>query len=299
MTTAQHAPTSAAKPSQRPRVIRRTSANFPVRKIGNDYRDVGVAADALAPGNPIISQLFCGISMFFPPGERFMIAAAKSVEDQIEDPALRAEIDAFVRQEAQHASEHSRANKYLAALVGLDSERICREIDAVWRFIEKRGTPRQRAGFTAATEHFTGFIAETVLADIEFVDSIPDGKAKQMLVWHGIEECEHKAVMFDAYQEVGGTEVERIAIMTLYSGPVLAAALLPALRLIVAHGQLTNLAGWRKGLTTFRRWARPLAKGYLQYYRPGFHPNHSPTRHLEQYWRQKLNIVDDGKRTTA
>ncbi len=299
MATAQHAPTSAAEPSKSPRVIRRTSASFPVRKIGNDYRDVPVAPDAYIPGNPMLSQVFTGISMFFPPGERFMIASAKSVEDRITDPKLRAEIDNFVRQEAQHASEHSRANKYLAAVAGLDSETICREIDALWKFIERHATPRQRAGFTAATEHFTGFIAEVILADVKFIDSIPDGKAKQMLVWHAIEECEHKAVVFDAYQEVGGSEFERIAIMAVYSGPVFAAALLPVFRLIAAHGQLSNLAGWGNGLATFGRWARPLATGYLQYYRPGFHPNHSPTRHLEQYWRRKLNIVDDGKRTTV
>ncbi|QIS21415.1 metal-dependent hydrolase [Nocardia terpenica] len=283
--------------SNTPRVIRRTSAGFPVRKIGNDYRDVGVAPDATIPGNPVISQLFCGISMFFPPGERFMIAAAKSVEDRISDPQLRAEIDNFVRQEAQHATEHSRANKHIAGLVGLDADTICREIDGLWKLIERRCTPRLRAGFTAATEHFTAFIAETVMADIEFIDAIPDGKAKQMMVWHAIEECEHKAVVFDAYQEAGGGEAERIAIMAVYTAPVVITGILPIYRLLAAHGQLTNVAGWRTGLVTARRFALPLLKGYLQYYRPGFHPNHSPTRHLEQYWRARLNIVDDGKRT--
>ncbi|MDJ0392644.1 metal-dependent hydrolase [Rhodococcus sp. G-MC3] len=298
MTTTERA--ANAEASKLPRVIRRTSAGFPVRKIGNDYRDVGLAPDALIPGNPMIAQLFCGISMFFPPGERFMIAAAKSVQDRIEDPQLRAEIDMFVRQEAQHATEHSRANKYLAGLVGLDNATICREINALWQYIGRHGSARQRAGFTAATEHFTGFIAEVILADIEFIDSIPESKAKQMLVWHGIEECEHKAVVFDAYKEIGGSEIERIAIMAAYTGPVFIAALLPAFRLIAAHGQLSNLAGWRTGLSTIaRRWTVPMVKGYLQYYRPGFHPNHSPTRHLEQYWRTKLQIVDDGQRTNA
>lgn len=300
MTTAQHAPTPTAEPSKRPRVIRRTSTSFPVRKIGNDYRDVGAAPDALIPGNPMISQMMCGISMFFPPGERFMIAAAKAVEDQIEEPALRAEIDAFVRQEAQHASEHSRANKYLARLVGLDSEQICREIVGLWEFIEKHASPKLRAGVTAATEHFTAINSEVVLSDLELADSFAEGKAKQMLMWHAIEECEHRAVMFDAHKDIGGSELDRIAIMAVYTIPAVTAGTLPVIRLFAAHGQLTNRAAWTTGLSVFgRRLAWPIFTKYLQYYRPGFHPNHSPTRHLEQYWRRRLNIVDTGARTTA
>jgi predicted metal-dependent hydrolase len=298
MSTAEQTPTPAPGAFMRPRVIRRTAANFPIRRIGNDYRGVGPAPDDQIPGNPMLSQLFCGISMFFPPGERFMIAAAKSVEGQITDPQLRSDIDAFVRQEAQHASEHSRANKHVAELVGLDSDTICREVNALWAFIETHASPRLRAGVTAATEHFTAIISETLLADEEFLDAIPEGEFKQMLVWHGIEECEHKAVVFDAYQEIGGSEFERIAIMALYTGPVVVSALIPVWRLLAAHQQMTNLAGWRTAVSMLlRRWSMPLTKRYLMYYRPGFHPNHLPTRHLEQYWRQRLDIIDDGQRT--
>ncbi|GAB2768509.1 metal-dependent hydrolase [Nocardioides salsibiostraticola] len=279
-----------------PRVIRRTVASFPVRRIGNDYADQTL--DDMCPGHPAVTDLLAGISTFFPPGERFMIASAMSIRDQIEDPLLLAEIDAFVRQEAQHASEHSRLNQHIAADVGMAAEEICREIDALWQFVERNASPRVRAGVTAATEHFTGFIAEVLLRDIEFIDSIPDGKAKQLFVWHAIEECEHKAVVFDAYKEVGGSELERIAIMAAYSVPVFLAASLPVLRLLAGHGRLRKVETWADAVRVVGgRWGWPLLRGYTQYYRPGFHPNHLPTRELELFWRDRLSIVDDGKRT--
>ncbi len=296
MTTLHEPDSTTEAPNKRPTVVRRTEAAFPVRKIGNDYR--GMPTHDMIPGQPALSAVFGGISMFFPPGERFMIAAARSVQDQIEDPQLDADIDAFVRQEAQHAGEHMRINKYIANAVGLDHEQICREIDALWQFVERRCTPRQRAGFTAATEHFTGFIAEVLLADTEFIDSIPDGKAKQLFIWHAIEECEHKAVVFDAYKEIGGTELERIAIMAIYTPLVFPAALLPVFRLIAADGELTNMKSWAGAARIFAgRWAAPLLRGYLHYYLPGFHPNHRPTRELEIFWRNRLGIVDHGRRT--
>ncbi|AXT84234.1 hypothetical protein C6I20_02855 [Aeromicrobium sp. A1-2] len=281
---------------KRPRVIRRTSATFPVRRIGNDYADEGF--NNALPGQPALSHLFAGISTFFPVGERFMIASAQSVRDRIEDPLLLADLDAFVRQEAQHASEHTLVNKHIARGIGMDHDEICREVDALWRWIERNCSPRTRAGVTAATEHFTGFIAEVLLRDVEFIDSIPDGKAKQLLVWHAIEECEHKAVVFDAYKEVGGSELERVALMALYTLPVVLTASLPVFRLIGGHGDATNLRSWAgAGNALVGRWGWPLLRGYLNYYKPGFHPNHMPTRELEQFWRDRLQITDDGIKT--
>lgn len=274
-----------------PSVIRRTAAAFPVRRIGNDYSDL--QSDFMIPGSPIIAQIFAGISMFFPAGERFMIASGKSIEAQITDPKLLADLDMFVRQEAQHASEHTRANKHLAAAVGLDHEEMCREIVALWNFVENHGSPRVRAGFTAATEHFTAVVADVLLHDLEFCDSVTNEKSKQMLVWHAIEECEHKAVMFDAYKEVGGSEVERIAIMAMYTPPVMAAAMLPILRLILAHGLLLDAPAWLKAGRVLARTVPPMLVKYALYYRPGFHPDQLYTRDIEMYWRDRLGILHD------
>lgn len=274
-----------------PSVIRRTAAAFPVRRIGNDYS--GVRSDAIIPGNAIVAQVFAGISMFFPPGERFMIASGKSVEAEITDPKLLADLDMFVRQEAQHASEHTRANKHIAASAGLDHEEICREIVALWGWVETHGSPRVRAGVTAATEHFTALISDVLLHEVEFIDSVTNEKAKQMFVWHAIEECEHKAVMFDAYKEVGGSEAERIAIMALYTPPVFAAAMLPIFRLIVAHGLLLDARAWLKAGRLLTKTLPSMLVKYAQYYRPGFHPDHLYTRDLEMYWRDRLGILHD------
>lgn len=286
---------TAVTPFHKPTVIRRSAAAFPVRKIGNTYGDV--RANHLVPGQPVLSNVFAGISMFFPPGEHFMIAAARAVQDVVADTKLRADIDAFVRQEGQHATEHTRANRFLAGSVGLNHDAVVREIVQLWRAVEQRCTPRQRAGVTAATEHFTAVFSEVLLSDVEFINSVPETKAKQMLVWHAIEECEHKAVVFDAYQEIGGTELERITIMALYTPPVFLAAMMPIFRLLAANGELTNPTGWWRGLRKLGGWTPALLSRYAMYYKPGFHPNHLPTRHLELFWRNRLGIIDNGKRT--
>lgn len=205
--------------------------------------------------------------------------------------------DAFVRQEGQHAAEHGRANRHLAGSVGLDPNAVVREITGIWNLVERRCSPRRRAGVTAATEHFTAIISEVLLAGVDFVDAVPDSRARQMLIWHSIEECEHKAVVFDAYQELGGSELERIAIMALYTPPVFLAAWCPILRLIAAHGDMTNLRSWRRDMRKLLAWTPALLYRYALYYKPGFHPCHLPTRQLELFWRNRIGVIDDGQQT--
>jgi uncharacterized protein len=288
MTTLKDA---AAKGMRIPAVIRRTTGAFPVRRIGNDYCQMD--ADLSVPGQAIVSQMLGGISMFFPPGERFMIASGQSIRDRILDDKLREDIDMFVRQEAQHASEHTRANKQLAASAGLDHVAVCREIVALWNFVEKNGSPRVRAGVTAATEHFTAIISEVLINDKKFIDSATNMAATQLFVWHAIEEAEHKAVMFDAYKEAGGPEWQRIALMALYTPPVFVTGILPVLRLVVAHRLLFDVKAWWTAAPLLLRWVPQMLWKYAQYYRPGFHPNHLYTRDLELYWRDRLGIVFD------
>jgi uncharacterized protein len=284
-----------ARQFRKPRVIRRTAAKFPVRKIGNSYNDA--TSHELIPDQPMVTNVLIGISMFFPPGERFMISAVRAVQDQITDPQLRADIDAFVHQESQHASEHGRANRFLAGSAGLNHEAVVREITALWNAIEKRCSPRLRVAVTAATEHFTAIISDVLIGDLDFVDAMRDGKVKQLLLWHAIEECEHKAVVFDAFQELGGSEFERIAVMALYTPPVFLAALCPIFRLIAAQGELTNLRGWWNAVKMVAAWTPAMVSRYFHYYRPGFHPNHMPTRHLELYWRERIGLIEDGQRS--
>jgi predicted metal-dependent hydrolase len=68
---------------------------------------------------------------------------------------------------------------------------------------------QQRIGLaiTAALEHYTASIAETVLKhrDIYMKECRED--MRQMFLWHAAEEIEHKSVAFDVFKDVAGGSV--------------------------------------------------------------------------------------------
>ncbi len=97
--------------------------------------------------------------------------------------------------------------------------------------------------------------------------------------WHAIEETEHKAVCFDAYEQVLGKGVQAYGLRV---GAFVVANLLfwslfvPFYTVMVARGGgLLNLKGWGRVFNlTFGRPGvlRRALPDWLDFFRPGFHP---------------------------
>ncbi|MCY1531834.1 putative metal-dependent hydrolase [compost metagenome] len=65
--------------------------------------------------------------------------------------------------------------------------------------------------------------------------------------------------------------------------------------LLRKDGQLFNWRSWKKGLGMLfslrNGFLTKLLLPYLDYYRPGFHPNDHDTKNLEKRWRQRLGFT--------
>jgi predicted metal-dependent hydrolase len=156
--------TDAPSGPRGPHIIRRTAAAFPVRRMPDSFD--GTDHRGMWDENPVLSDFLGGISLFFAPGEHFMIRAVRSIMDDVEDPQVRADVDAFLRQEAQHATTHARLNSAIARRAGSDDPlEMCREVIALWDLVERFGTPRQQAALTAAQEHVIASVAEVLASD--------------------------------------------------------------------------------------------------------------------------------------
>src|SRR4029079_15061731 len=71
---------------------------------------------------------------------------------------------------------------------------------------EKLLPPISNLALTAALEHFTATLAELLLTDEDARAMFGEPAARDLFVWHALEESEHKAGAFDVYRAAGGTE---------------------------------------------------------------------------------------------
>jgi uncharacterized protein len=245
--------------------------SIPIRRPVFDFSRV--AADHWFDGDAFLSHLGNAMSLTFPEGERFFMDAVKHYADRVTDPALRHEISRFLGQEALHSQAHEAYNDWLRTL-GLQPEAIEQQVKEGLGRVRRERRPRYWLAMTCALEHFTAMMAELVLEN-EDVRELMDPEVRRLLVWHAIEETEHKAVAFDVYTAIGGTYRTRILAMLFTTlGFTVSTALFQAALMRqdrAARGLLVKLRGISR-MWVYPGWFRQLVPSYLHYFRRDFHP---------------------------
>jgi predicted metal-dependent hydrolase len=243
-----------------------------------------------ADGDLIGSHLASALSAVFPDGEDFFVRSVRHFRDQIDDPALKRQVAGFIGQEAMHGREHRVFNDRLDEL-GYPTKHVERLTKFGLKIRERVLPPKSNLAATAALEHFTATLAELVLTDEEVRRLFGHEAVRDLFVWHALEESEHKAVAFDVYKAVGGTERMRVWTMNFFRvGFVL------GMSFQVFVSLLGDRATYRRGnlRQSWRRFkSSPLMRRELwdqlrDYNRLDFHPDDSDTTELVERWRNEL-----------
>ena len=239
-------------------------------------------------GRRAVTLFFDNLSLFFPAGERFFVAAVNHYKSRLTDDKLRGEVRAFCGQEGFHSREHVRYNRMLEAQ-GYPAHALEARIERVLDLVTRVVPPRGRLAATCALEHFTATLAHSLLGDPEILKDAHPVMA-DLWRWHAAEENEHKAVAFDVYQAVGGRYLERVIVMLLATVIFWVLVAEQQLRLMRADGILWSAGEW--GSLVRFLWIKPGAllamwRLYLAYYRPRFHPWQLDNRDLLEKWKRE------------
>ncbi|HEY8526670.1 MAG TPA: metal-dependent hydrolase [Acidimicrobiales bacterium] len=276
MTTTAYAPSPARK--------------VPTRRISFDELLADVPRHFAAEGDLIASHLIAALSALFPDGEDFFVRSVRAVRNQVTDPELKRQVAGFIGQEAMHGREHRALNDRLAEL-GYPTKRIerftKRGLAMRWRLM----SVMSNLAATAALEHFTATLAEALLTDEGMREMCGHPGVRDLLLWHALEESEHKAVAFDVYRHVGGSERLRVFTMNLITVMFLTTLTVQVVLSLLADRETYRrgalLASWRRvrktPIVSREMWRRLRA-----YNRPGFHPDERDTTELVERWRAEL-----------
>jgi predicted metal-dependent hydrolase len=283
-------PDSAAAPAKLEK-LDPALANFHPRDV-----HFGLNADRITDwcGDPWRSLFFNALSITFPAGERFFIGAVSHYRDRITDPKQRAEVAAFVSQEALHTREHIAYNEALSTIADVAAMETILE-SHIENVLKKRLPPLGQLAVTCGLEHFTAIIAKDALEHpAQFANADP--AFVRLWTWHALEECEHKAVAFDVFQTVteGKRNGLRVRIMVLVTINFFRRNAQFMYLLMKAQGLHRSPLAYAKLLWSIFGIPGPMRRiipAYLRYYNPRFHPNDiddskivNDTRRLVDSW---------------
>jgi predicted metal-dependent hydrolase len=143
-----------------------------------------------------MSHVVAVLSAMFPNGEDFFVRSVRHYRDQLDDPDLREHVNQFIGQESNHRRAHRELNDRLANL-GYKTRVVDWSVGFGFTQVSARVLPPQaRLAVTAALEHYTATLAEVLLEDTDAQSSIGDDQVRRLLLWHALEESEHKAVSY-------------------------------------------------------------------------------------------------------
>ncbi len=267
---------------------RETVSTIPIRRPEFDFTGV---RRFFYDDNALASAFWAVLQALFPDGERFFIKAVRDVRTRVDDPGLQREIDAFMGQEANHGRAHREVNKMAQRIHGIDLESIERRTAKIMALFNRVHSPMQRLAMTAGAEHFTATVARFLLRHPEYLERFRDADARRLVMWHALEEREHRAVAFDVYQQAGGGYWTR-ALAFPWMATVLAPWLMfEVVRLTAQMDGFKDRAALRRGygyVLGKRGILMKIGPGMRDFFRRDFHPNDDDQSVLEAEWRDEL-----------
>jgi predicted metal-dependent hydrolase len=268
----------------------------PTRRISFEAPLEDLPRHFATDGNVILSHLAAGLSAVFPDGEDFFVRSVRHYRDEISDPVLKRHVAGFIGQEAMHGREHRALNDRLDEL-GYPVKRIERFTKRGLAIRTKLAPPVANLAATAALEHFTATLAEVLLTDDNARAEFGHPGLEHLFLWHALEESEHKAVAFDVYKAVGGSERTRVWTMKAMRVGFIGGMVLQTFITMLGDRATYHPSRLRRDWREFRRspivqpdvWRR-----LRDYDRPDFHPNDRDTTRLVDEWRSRL-FGDNGE----
>lgn len=265
--------------------------DVPTRRISFEESLRDLPKHFAEDGDIIGSHLIASLSAVFPDGEEFFVRSVRHYRRDITDPDLKRQVAGFIGQEAVHGREHRELNSRLDEL-GYPTKRVERFTKKGLAIRERIAPPASNLAATAALEHFTATLAEIILGDERARRMIGHPEVENLFLWHALEESEHKAVAFDVYKAVGGSERMRVWTMKLIRWSFVVFMSLQVLVSVAMdpYARRHPVELWRsfRKLKASPFLSRSTWELLKDYDRPDFHPDDRDTDQLVTRWRAEL-----------
>ncbi len=264
--------------------------SFPVRRM--DYVFDGMPR-YWCDNDPALTHYFTGLSLLFPEGESYFVRSVRALRGQLKaNTRLDKDIGAFIGQEAMHSREH-HAFHVSARQFGLDPDSLEKATGTILGFFEKRFSKKSNLLMTVGLEHYTAVLVASMMQSVN--ERMTDDTIRSLWLWHSVEETEHKAVAFDMYEHLYGkgalSYAHRVAVFSFALAMITGFSFAYTGILMKRDGQLGNMKSWRNLAGLAREQYPIFIPKFLQYFRPGFHPDQTDESRLVARTKAKLGIA--------
>jgi predicted metal-dependent hydrolase len=259
------------------------------RRIGFDYPAGGFNRHYVT-GDLVMSHIVSMLSATFPEGEDFFVRSVRHYADQITDPELKKQMAGFIGQEVTHGREHRALNERLQTM-GYPTRFVDGFVKKSLQREERLFGPAYCLAVTSALEHYTATLAEKLLTSEKAQALLGTNEVRSMLLWHALEESEHKAVAFDVFQSAVGNEKLRVRAMRVTTCTFLFFVTMHTVNSLLRDRATYNPVRLLKSIAALRQSPfveKDVIAKLRAYNQPGFHPDDNDNTELIATWTAQL-----------
>lgn len=162
------------------------------------------------PHRPEFSHIVNAASLAMPYLEPYLIRTMAKLRPAITDPALAREINAYMAQETSHHRQHRAFNDTLRACGYPCVAALEARLKADYALFEKKGSLRFNLAYAEGFESMALAIGHMLVEDRAHLFGGADPAVASLVLWHFVEEIEHKEAAFEAFHAAGGGYAWRI-----------------------------------------------------------------------------------------
>ncbi len=225
------------------------------------------------------SHMVNGASLVMPYLEPFLIATLREAIVDVDDEEVREEAKGFIAQEATHYKTHRRYNELLKA----NGYPQLAEVEAAMKESYEKLKTRSltyRLAYSAGFESMTLGVTSWLVSERRKLFGGSDTRVASFILWHFVEEAEHKRVAYDVYQAARGDYWQRALGVFTGSWHVFWWSRKGTVAMLKADGL------WGKLSSRFRLWKRTGAFAFavLPYLIRSALPGHNPRQEPDPDW---------------
>jgi len=221
---------------------------------------------------PEFSQVVNAASLAMPYLEPYLIRSMRKARSLISDKALQEALDQYVFQEAQHYKQHKKYNDSISA--NYDCAQFIEQ-----RYAEDYKTLGERKSLKFNLAYAEGFesmalaLGQMLIEDREFLFGGSESSTASLILWHFVEEIEHKNVAFDVFDHLYGSYFMRMWGLIYATGHIFLRTGQSYRALLKEDGLWSNYKSRKKLAKDLIRIFANLTPRFLRICKPGYHPS--------------------------
>lgn len=222
---------------------------------------------------PEWSHMVNGASLTMPYLEPFMIRTMREAVKQVASKKLKSDIQGFIAQEGQHYQNHRKYNEVLKASGYEDLAQVENEMTRDYERFQKKSL-KWRLAYTAGFETMTIGITEWMVEKRQLLFRGADPTVSSLVLWHMVEETEHKNVALDLFYELyGGSYFTRVYGLLIGSGHVIKLTRRAYIRMLKRDGLWSSWKSRKRLYSMVCQSFWNIGPAILRAVVPGYHPS--------------------------